>query len=228
MPLPKKLVEKMHRAPGASETAFRAAYGLLPDDVVDWNAVNEICRNMAEGYSRTAAAGLANIPVTRIAAWERNFPAVEEALQLARARRLAALEKVLLDGEAKMPQVVSRIFALKNADPDEWKDKPGQGPDTPGLQQNITIVTGVPEAPQKGPVIEHQETVRIEANHAGQQADVEAPTWPAQEAQADFAPAAGHDAREPGAAGDGGRVYREAPQEIDRETQQVTQVDGQA
>ena len=179
MPLPKKLLAKMHRAPGVTEVAFRASYGLLPDDVVDWNVINEVCKNMAEGYSKSASCGLAGIALQKVITWEQRFPAVEEALSLARTRRLAALETVLLRDDAKMPQIVSRIFALKNADPDEWKDRPGMGPATPGLQQNITVITGVPEAPDRGKVIEHQQTIQIEAaaegpvDYAGRAADPE-------------------------------------------------------
>jgi len=162
VPIPYSLRQKMIRAPGATPAAFRAAYGLAPLAKLDWAKVNEICKHMADGFSKSAACGKAGVPIHALAQWEKDFPAVYEAIGQGRLRRLAKLEAMLLKDDQKMPQVVSAIFALKNADPDEWKENPQNGPVAPGLQQNITIITGVPETPARQ-TIEHEPQAALES-----------------------------------------------------------------
>ena len=55
--------------------------------------------------------------------WMGNFEEFSEAVKRHQAARTRFLEKGLLKGDATGPNVTSRIFALKNADPDGWKDK---------------------------------------------------------------------------------------------------------
>ena len=162
MAIPEALRRKMVRAPGASATAVRASYGLPPVKKMDWAKVKEVARHMAAGYSRSAACGKAKLSLATLTDWETNFPAVYEEIGQAKLQRLANLEQRLLTEGAKMPQIVSAIFALKNANPDEWKENPDKGPHVAGLQQNITIITGVPEAPPTQPVIEHEPAQQIE------------------------------------------------------------------
>ncbi len=150
------------RAPGASAKAFRIANGLEPlRKPVDGGVVEEVCKHMTAGLSRTASAGRAGVTLATLKHWEEDYPAVYDAIGQAKLRRLANLEERLLKADAKMPQVVSAIFALKNADPEEWQENPGKGTVAPGLQQNITIVTGVPEAPAKQ-TLEHEPTPALE------------------------------------------------------------------
>ena len=77
---------------------------------------------MGKGYSLTAFAGSIGIPRDTVYQWEANYPEFSYAIKSARGKRVEALERVLLEAETS-PKVTSRIFALKNAAPDEWRDR---------------------------------------------------------------------------------------------------------
>ncbi len=151
-------------------SALRAALGIGPKDrkgsQLEWRKVREVARYMAQGLSRSAACGKASVNPSALTVWERDFPAVSEVLADAKLKRLAMLEEGLLEANAKMPQVVSRIFALKNADPSLWQENPNKD-FTPGLYTNITVITGVPEAQAPQVVIEHHAGPMIEATPDG-------------------------------------------------------------
>lgn len=77
---------------------------------------------MRLGYSKTAAAGAIGVDRDTFLNWAKEFPAFFGAVKRGEAARTHKLETDLLlapDG----PNVTSRIFALKNAAPEEWKDK---------------------------------------------------------------------------------------------------------
>jgi DNA-binding XRE family transcriptional regulator len=85
---------------------------------------DRIIELMAQGYSLTAAASELNVSRETVYAWEKdgNHPAFSDAVKLARGKRTFKLETDLLkapDG----PTVTSRIFALKNACAEEWREK---------------------------------------------------------------------------------------------------------
>jgi hypothetical protein len=77
---------------------------------------------MAKGYSKMAAAGHLKVSYPTFKAWMDEHPEFLAAVKEGEARRVVFLETGLLQAETG-PQVTSRIFALKNAAPDEWKDK---------------------------------------------------------------------------------------------------------
>lgn len=77
---------------------------------------------MGEGLSLTAFAGVIGVARSTINVWMAEYPQFSEAVKIGTAKRVHYLERRLLDGEIG-PRVTSHIFALKNADPDEWKDK---------------------------------------------------------------------------------------------------------
>ena len=77
---------------------------------------------MRQGYSKTAAAAEIGVDRGTLAAWAREHPEFHSAVRLAEGLRTKKLEADLLAAEAG-PVVTSRIFALKNAAPDEWRDK---------------------------------------------------------------------------------------------------------
>lgn len=83
---------------------------------------NEVIATMATGLSLTAFAGDIGVARSTINEWIDNHPEFSEAVKIAKAKRTAALERSMLAAESG-PAVTSRIFALKNADPDEWRDK---------------------------------------------------------------------------------------------------------
>ena len=77
---------------------------------------------MGQGYSVTALAGELQIAKETIYLWIREHADFMHAINRGRAARVAALEAKLLT----TPQgvgVTAAIFALKNADPDEWQDR---------------------------------------------------------------------------------------------------------
>lgn len=81
-----------------------------------------VIEDMSTGLSLTAFAG--SIPVARstINVWMDQHPEFSEAVKVGTSARVRRLEMDLLTAD-QGPRVTSRIFALKNAAPDEWKDK---------------------------------------------------------------------------------------------------------
>lgn len=77
---------------------------------------------MGKGFSLTAFAGEIGVSRDTVYAWEKEIPAFSDAIKVARAKRVGFLEVGLLGAESG-PQVTSRIFALKNACADEWREK---------------------------------------------------------------------------------------------------------
>lgn len=82
----------------------------------------EIISLMSEGLSLTAAAAELGIHRDTVYDWESKHSEFSDAIKLARAKRTLSLERDLLSA-TEGPKVTSRIFALKNACPDEWRDK---------------------------------------------------------------------------------------------------------
>lgn len=75
-----------------------------------------------EGLSLTAFAGMIDVCRATINNWMAEHPEFLEATKRHQAKRTAYLERTLLSSE-QGPKVTARIFALKNADPENWKDK---------------------------------------------------------------------------------------------------------
>lgn len=83
----------------------------------------EAARNkMAEGFSKTATAGSLGVCKATFDNWCREFPEFLGAVKDGEAMRTLFLETDLLAAKDG-PTVTSRIFALKNAAPDEWRDR---------------------------------------------------------------------------------------------------------
>lgn len=77
---------------------------------------------MSKGFSITAAAAAIGHHKDTIYEWAKKHPEFSDALKLGRGSRVLKLEHDLLAAKDG-PNVTSRIFALKNADPSEWRDK---------------------------------------------------------------------------------------------------------
>jgi hypothetical protein len=77
---------------------------------------------MSKGYSKMAAAGHIGVCYNTFRGFMDEHPEFLQAVKDGEAKRVVFLETGLLQAETG-PQVTSRIFALKNAAPDEWKDK---------------------------------------------------------------------------------------------------------
>src|SRR6476620_5561565 len=77
---------------------------------------------MGQGYSVTALAGHLGMSKDAIYDWINLYPDFRHAINMGRAARVAALEAKLLSTSQGVG-VTAAIFALKNADPDEWQDR---------------------------------------------------------------------------------------------------------
>lgn len=77
---------------------------------------------MEQGLSLAAAAAECDVHRQRVYDWEAAHPDFAELVALGRVKRQAFLERRLLTADAG-PIVTSSIFALKNAGPDDWREK---------------------------------------------------------------------------------------------------------
>lgn len=81
-----------------------------------------VIETMSKGLSLTAFAGSIRVARSTINEWIDTYPDFSESVRVGKACRTAELEKTMLSAE-NGPAVTARMFALKNADPDEWRDK---------------------------------------------------------------------------------------------------------
>ena len=90
----------------------------------DWTPTlgEEILQLMASGLSLAASAAELGIHRQRVYEWMDVHPEFADTVKLAQAKRQLFLERRLLSA-AEGPVVTSTIFALKNAGPDDWRDK---------------------------------------------------------------------------------------------------------
>lgn len=77
---------------------------------------------MAAGLSLAASAAELGIHRQRVYEWMDRHPGFADTVKLAQAKRQLFLERRLLSAELG-PVVTSTIFALKNAGPEDWRDK---------------------------------------------------------------------------------------------------------
>ncbi|MET4628422.1 hypothetical protein ABIB83_005455 [Bradyrhizobium sp. I1.8.5] len=76
---------------------------------------------MAQGYSLTAFAGSISQSRDAVYDWIRAHADFSHAVSRARAARVTALEAKLLRAR-KGAETSAAVFALKNAEPEEWRD----------------------------------------------------------------------------------------------------------
>lgn len=84
---------------------------------------DEILNLMAEGLSLAAAAAELGIHRQRVYEWVDRYPEFSDTVKLAQAKRQLFLERRLLNNELAGPQITSTIFALKNTNHEDWRDK---------------------------------------------------------------------------------------------------------
>ncbi len=142
--------DRAPRAPGARASSYRYAMTGKRDAGLDWGRLGPVLVGIESGLTLSASCGKHRVPFHQVRDWMDNYPVVREAVEMAKLGRLARLEERLLDTGAKMPQVVSAIFALKNADSELWREDPTKGGSGTGLANNIVIVTGVPDRVSSG------------------------------------------------------------------------------
>lgn len=83
---------------------------------------DEILSLMATGLSLVAAAAELGFHRQRVYEWVEKHPEFADTVKLAKAKRQLFLERRLLAEDAG-PKVTATIFALKNAAPEDWRDK---------------------------------------------------------------------------------------------------------
>jgi hypothetical protein len=90
----------------------------------DWTPTlgDEILQLMASGLSLAASAAEIGIHRQRVYEWMERHPQFADTVKLAQAKRQLFLERRLLSA-SDGPVVTSTIFALKNAGPEDWRDK---------------------------------------------------------------------------------------------------------
>lgn len=77
---------------------------------------------MADGFSVLAVAGVLGVGRRTVYDWIERHEEFAEAVELGQAKRCHFWEKKLKDA-ASGPEVTSCIFTLKNAAPEEWRDR---------------------------------------------------------------------------------------------------------
>lgn len=103
------MARKPAKGPGGRPTTYQPDYCDVVRDM------------MATGLSKTAVAGYLKVSRQRLIDWAEANPEFRDAVKEGEAMRTLRLEQDLLSAETG-PQVTSRIFALKNAAPEEWRD----------------------------------------------------------------------------------------------------------
>lgn len=83
---------------------------------------DELIEFMGKGYSLTAFAGSICVARSTINVWMAENPEFSEAAKIGQARRTMSLEQGMLETDIG-PRITARVFALKNADPEGWRDK---------------------------------------------------------------------------------------------------------
>ena len=81
-----------------------------------------VIRFMGDGYDLTAFAGSIGVSRESVYEWIGRQPDFRHAVAVAKGRRSFALQKKLLTTKVGVG-VTAAIFALKNAEPDEWQDR---------------------------------------------------------------------------------------------------------
>lgn len=77
---------------------------------------------MSEGLSLAAAAGECNVGRATVYRWKDEHPEFRDTVNIAMVKRQVFLERRLF-AASEGPIVTSSIFALKNAAPEDWREK---------------------------------------------------------------------------------------------------------
>ena len=81
-----------------------------------------VIETMSTGLSLTAFAGEIGVSRETVNEWRRVHPEFSAAVKIGQAKRALVWEQKLMSAGIG-PHVTSTIFALKNIDPDEWRDR---------------------------------------------------------------------------------------------------------
>lgn len=84
---------------------------------------SQVIETMGSGFSFTAFCGTIDIAKDTGYNWIKEHPEFSDAVKIARAKRLVWLENRLFNSGMPSQQITATIFALKNADRQEWADR---------------------------------------------------------------------------------------------------------
>ena len=122
--------------PAGRPTEYRPEYG------------EELIALMATGLSLSASAAALGFHRQRFYEWAEKYPELADNINVARGKRLLHLEHRLLNDDTPGPAMTGTIFALKNADAEEWREKV------------VNETTGPDGGPQQH---EHKHTISAES-----------------------------------------------------------------
>ena len=108
----------VNKMPVGRPTEFKEEYG------------EEILRLMESGLSLAASAAALGFHRQRVYEWVDRHPEFADTVRLAQVKRQLFLERRLLSAEIGAV-VTSTIFALKNAGPEDWREK---------TEQTVTLI----------------------------------------------------------------------------------------
>lgn len=80
-----------------------------------------LVNHMSQGLSSSSFAGVIGVSIERISDWKERISAFREAFKRGEGLRILYWEKKLPGTSGK--DAVPVIFALKNIDPEHWKDR---------------------------------------------------------------------------------------------------------
>lgn len=110
-------------------TTFKPEYG------------DKILELMTSGLSLAASAAEINIDRERVYAWMEKKPEFRHTVKIAQVKRQLFLERRLFSADSG-PVVTSTIFALKNASPEDWREKhvlEHSGPDGGAIRHSVGV-----------------------------------------------------------------------------------------
>lgn len=142
------------RHPGGRPSEYKPEYC---ERVIDY---------MGQGYSLSAFAGSIKVNRSTIYQWMTEHSEFSNAVSRGQMTRVAALERKLLSARYGA-QGSAAIFALKNADPNEWRDMRTVQHDHTLSVQNMTDEQLLAIAQGRGHdirTIEHEPTPALESD----------------------------------------------------------------
>lgn len=120
--MPDVSVQVEQAAPTGQKTAYTPQSNAGRPTLYTPDMCDQALEYMRQGYSITATAGFLGVCRDTIYEWENTHPEFSYVLKKARAVRLAFHETRLMT-EKSSSGVIAAIFALKNSDPTEWRDR---------------------------------------------------------------------------------------------------------
>lgn len=115
---------------------------------------------MSEGLDLSAFAGTIRVSRETVYEWQRVHRDFADAVNIGKATRLLFLQRKLLTTQIGVG-VTASIFALKNADPDNWQDRYNTVSEVNVSIKKLTDAQIYTMLAQRGVVVEHDATPQL-------------------------------------------------------------------